>query len=102
MKDIEKVLKLAQKLLYCPVCKRKFKLQEIKLYGWLNNTYFLKIYCNNDHEPITMGVVLGQEPVNKNLLNIFNQGITKKVDQRLQMRKALDHFDGDFEKLWKK
>ncbi len=104
MNNFEDIIKIAQQFLCCPICKRRYNFDEIKLRGWLDNIYFLQVDCDNNHKPISISVAISSEPINKNIINVFKkQTIVKKSkDNNNLMVKDLKDFNGDFESLWKK
>lgn len=98
MNNILNIIREAQKILYCPVCKRRYSLSEIKLKGFLGNIYILQTKCGVNHSPATMTIIihnLGDEMPNK----ITSQQIQAQDIKKLT--KALENFDGDFKNLWK-
>lgn len=52
MRPIYEILKQAQKTLTCPVCKRHYRLDEIKIKGALDNIYIFQTVCKNHHIPV--------------------------------------------------
>lgn len=99
MNNLLNILKGAQKVLFCPVCKRKYELGEIKLRGFFDNIYILQTSCTNNHGPIIMTVIVHNYREKKTLRSqqkyISNQDIN-------ELKNTLDNFNGDFKNLWKK
>lgn len=91
------LLKKAQKMLLCPVCKRRFGLQEIKLRDSFNNIYIFQTICRN-HQPAVVTIFIADYKQNREQKNITPLG----ADEIMDFYQALDKFDGDFIKLWKK
>lgn len=97
MRDFEKILHQAQKILSCPICHRKYKLSEIILRGFFENIYLLNIICNKKHSPISMTVVI--QSVHK---KAFQQDAVIGQENIKNYQEQLNQFDGDFIKLWNK
>lgn len=95
MNQFKEIIKAAQQMLSCPVCKKKFNLNEIKIRGWFDNTYFLAANCANKHKRVNISIVINIKSKNTNTSKI-NKDNWQKITQ------TIDQFDGDFEKLWKK
>lgn len=111
MRELMEILKLAQKVLSCPICHRRYQLKEIELKGLLGNICVLQVNCFNHQYPVMMSVVINQQPVssksirNKNNSdNNYSKETARKIDSQEinQLNNQLESFDGDFEKLWKK
>ena len=108
MDNFKHIIKMAQKFLYCPICKRKYNIEEIKLKGWFENIYFLQVDCRNNHKPISISIVMSNKPINKNIVkafenfNLSHKKQSEKINYSQLISKEINNFDGDFEKLWKK
>jgi len=104
MDRFQKIIKIAQKFLYCPKCKRKYDISEIKLRGWFDDIFILQTQCANGHKPIIMNVIISTKPIDKDIINIVNKKTdAKKIENKNKLfAQAIDNFNGDFESLWKK
>ncbi len=108
MDRFQHIIKMAQKLLSCPICKRKYNIEEIKLKGWFENIYFLQANCFNNHKPVSIFVVISNKPINQDIVKAFesyNKNYTSNINKHTfsqLLTKEINNFDGDFEKLWKK
>lgn len=110
MKKLKKILEHVQKILSCPICHKHYLLDEIEIIGLLDGIYLLQVKCNNKHQPITMTVVISEEPVDEHTIqslttytkrNKLNKLSIKPIEIK-KLTQILETFDGDFEKLWKK
>lgn len=93
----EDLLKKAQKILLCPVCKRRFGLEEIKLRDTFNNVYIFQTICHK-HQPSVITIFIADYKQDKQPKNIN----PLSADEIIDLYQALNKFDGDFIKLWKK
>lgn len=97
MNNLITIIKEAQKVLFCPECKRRYNLGEIKLKGFFDNIYILQTSCANNHNPIIMTIIVHNHKEKRTLQSpqkyIGNQDI-------IQLNNALDNFNGDFKSLW--
>jgi len=93
----EDLLKKAQKILLCPVCKRRFGLEEIKLRDAFDNFYIFQTICHK-HQPSVVTIFIADYKRNGKQKNITPLSADEIIDLYL----ALDKFNGDFIKLWKK
>lgn len=116
MKNIFSIIREAQKILYCPVCKRRYDLSEIKLKGFLDNIYILQTQCAVGHQPIIMTIIVHNQQekhenpaIDINIDKFLNSETNKQSVKNspaitdnniILLNKALDDFDGDFKKLW--
>lgn len=99
--DLLKLLKQIQKNAICPICKRHFNLEEIKIKYILDELAVINISCHKNHEMIQMVHIVmingkkkdNQSSQKNNFISIKN----KKI-----INKQIEEFDGDFIKLWKK
>jgi hypothetical protein len=101
MKPLNEILKKAQKILFCPMCRQGFKLEEIKLQGSLSNYYIFQTICHNHRSPV-MTVFITDYQKNINLNN--DSGFDHPLEQNevLDLYQSLEKFNGDFISLWKK
>lgn len=103
MNGIEYVLLEAQRSLHCTVCGRHYSIDEIKLRGFLDNTYILQTICDNGHLPlvtISLFSVKGKSKFSPHYKPIVQERII--ADDVLDAQKQINEFDGNFEKLFKK
>ncbi|EKD57056.1 MAG: hypothetical protein ACD_58C00010G0002 [uncultured bacterium] len=96
MRELDEIIKQAQKILSCPICHRKYQIPEIKLKGFWGNIFFLGVNCQNGHELTNMNVVISQNSTKSKMHNQFNNNDIK------ELAKVLSDFNGDFENIWKK
>lgn len=87
------ILKRVQQNLSCPVCKRQFKLEELKVKGVLDRNYLIQASCYDNHSPalvlfIASGVKKGDQIVS--------------TDDVIDLHKTLKDFTGDFKSAFHK
>lgn len=91
MPNMHEIIAQIQRDLYCPVCGRSFEIGEIRLKGLLDHTLIVQTICAQGHMTLFM-------------TTIKNDSVKKKTfntDDILDLHKALDKFDGDFQTIWK-
>jgi len=77
------------------VCKRTFSLKEIKVKGFLENTYIFQTICSNHTNPVATVYITQFEKRKLTTLNKIESSISK--EDILAMSNALKDFDGDFD-----
>ncbi len=87
------ILHVAQRLLWCPICQRQFDRRQIILRGVIRNIYFVQTNCDRDHIPVSALMAIERAP-NSLASSQTNETITQ--DEALDLRLALDTFDGNF------
>jgi len=108
--EFKDILIHAKETLACPICKRKYRLSEIKLQAFFADIYILKVSCYNNHAPITINAIITNKPVGDKILKLVSKIVKESDFDRNKLskkditniKKTIDDFDGDFEKLWKK
>lgn len=100
MPPLNKILKKAQKILSCPICKRKFRLDEIKFQGALGSYYIFQTICHNHSTPVMAVFVTDYHKD----VNLNNPDFDYPLEQNevLDLYQNLEKFNGDFISLWKK
>ena len=93
MPNIEKILKQIQKELSCPVCGRKFEINNIKLRGSFGQTVVVQTNCTEGHITLFMTTFDKKTELEKESIS---------ADDVLNLTKRLEDFNGDFETLWTK
>ncbi|MEK7142835.1 MAG: hypothetical protein AAB785_01365 [Patescibacteria group bacterium] len=90
MPNLHEIIQQIQKDLYCPVCGQNYQIGEIKLKGLFDQTIIIQTICRNGHLTLFM--------------TTFSQKIPKttplNTNHVLELHRALEKFDGDFQKLW--
>lgn len=104
MRELSEIYKIAQKILACPICHRKYDLSDIKLVGMWQGIYILQVNCIRNHPSVNMTVVISEESINNKSKLSLSKNTQNKSDliNINKFEQALMSFDGDFEKLWKK
>lgn len=97
------IIKQAQKILACPVCKKHFNKTDIKLRATLDNTFIFQTICNNHKNPVVTVFIATFGNNNQPKLNLNNINFKPITSNDLiEYHKQINNFDGDFIKLWKK
>jgi len=95
--DMSDILQLAQEFLHCPVCGSHFSEESISIRGMFEDKFVIKTYCDSGHNPVNAMFIsaIGQ-------FNTGNHGLSDPLsgDEVLDIKNALDTFDGDFEKVF--
>lgn len=95
MNNLLNILREAQKNLFCPVCKRRYDIAEIKLKGFFDNIYLLQTECANNHQPVNLSIIV---------YNNQSSDLSKKTNINNNFsgfNQQIDNFNGDFESIWK-
>jgi len=91
--QIRQIIKVIQNNISCPICRRKFLIEEIKIKAIMDNVVVFSVQCTNGHPTIqSLHILL----VDKKQSQINNNIVINNI------HKEIDNFDGDFIKLWKK
>lgn len=100
------ILKKAQKILSCPICKRAYNLNEIKLKGMFENIYIFQTLCSNGHAPVITIFIANYNKKNNKKLAIVDEStnVMSSItsDEIKEMHNCLNNFDGDFQKIFSK
>ncbi len=97
------IIKQAQKILACPVCKKHFSENNIKLRASLDNTFIFQTICNNHKNPVVT-VFIATFGNNQSKIKSNNLIDIKPISKNdlIEYHKQINNFDGDFIRLWKK
>lgn len=105
MSRYEDIISQAQKIISCPACGRTYAADEIKLRGFLDNTYILQTICNQGHSPLlTVFIASYQKREGKPLPSEIREFKAERIssDDVIDFHEKLEKFNGDFESLWQK
>lgn len=95
--DMSDILQLAKEFLHCPVCGSHFNEESISIRGMFEDKFVIQTHCNSGHNPVNAMFIsaIGQ-------FGGHNQRYSDPIsgDEILDIKNALDTFDGDFEKLF--
>jgi hypothetical protein len=95
LNNFDKLIKEIQKTLFCPECKKRFNLKNIKLRGFFDETYILETRCENDHESL-LAVFITQKKSKTNKLAPMS------VNDGVKFKKYLKNFNGNFKSVFNK
>jgi len=90
MRNLYQLFEKIKQDLYCPVCRRQYLLDEIKLRGIFTQTLVIQAICVNNHLTVFMTTYQN---------NIVNIPIS--INDILDLHQELKNFNGDFIKKWK-
>jgi len=101
MDIIDQILKQAKNFLICPVCGDQYD-SAIKFRGFIDNTYVFQAYCAKGHQPLAVTYLASLHRLEKPIGAYFHQLSGEKVTAQIvdEARKALDDFDGNWNRLW--
>lgn len=91
MPNLAEIIQQIQKDLNCPICGKKYEIGEIRLKGLFDHTLIVQTVCPNGHVTLFM--------------TSFHPNPEKKIissNDVIDLHNALEHFNGDFQKLWNK
>ena len=102
MNLIDQILQQARNFLVCPVCNRHYAGNEIRLRGFIDNTYIFQAFCAKGHKPLAVTYLASlhklEKPISAYFHNLTGTKITPELLKKAEV--ALESFDGDFSKLW--
>jgi len=93
MPNIQQILKKIQRELSCPVCGRKYEMENIKVRGAFEHILIIQTECSEKH--LTLFMTVFKDQLNRQIKPV-------STDEVLDLYQAITNFNGDFEKLWKK
>ncbi len=87
------ILRRAQQTLTCPVCRRKFKLDELKVRAVLDRQFLIQASCHASHAPaLVLFIASG---------TTTTSGTQVTADDVIDLHRTLKDFDGDFRSAFK-
>jgi len=95
MPNMQELLKQIQRELACPICGRKYELNQIKIRSVFEQVLIVQTTCSDGHLTLLMTIIKEQDKVKKEL----KPGLT--TNEVLDLSNSLNSFKGDFEKEWK-
>ncbi len=90
MPNLHEIIAQIQKELYCPVCGKNYEIGEIHIRGLFDQTLIIQTVCANGHMTLFMTTLRGKSR--------FKNPVSQ--DDCLDIRNALESFDGDFQSIW--
>ena len=101
---MDQILKQARNHLVCPVCNGQYKLGEIRLRGFIDNTYIFQAFCERGHEPMFVTYLASLHRLEKPISSHFHVLSGNKITQKEadEAKDLFSSFDGDFQKAFKK
>lgn len=91
---MNELLARVQRELTCPVCKRSFDIDEIRVRGAIDNHVLVQASCQRNHHPSLVLYVAGNHDHQGN-----DNGMTS--DDVLDLHQQLKQFNGDFRTMFK-
>lgn len=104
--SINIMIKRAQRNLICPLCKKHYLPEEIKLRGFFDELFIFQTKCQKFHPPVVSIFITAysnQTTINarpKQYYHEHEEIIPSRIIQNIH--RQIEEFDGDFLKLWKK
>lgn len=97
---IEKIISQASQYLVCPVCSSHFENSEIKLRGFIDNTYIFQAICAKKHSPLAVTYLASLHKLEKPTA-YFHLLTGKKITPSLKKQAIdlFDNFNGDFTEI---
>lgn len=89
------LLQQVQKELCCPVCKRQFDLDELRVRGVIDHHYLIQASCHRNHHPTLVLHVVGHHEQGSHTTNHITS------DDVLDLHQELKRFNGDFRAMFK-
>lgn len=89
------LLTRVQKELSCPVCKRQFDLDELRIRGVIDHHYLVQASCHRNHHPALVLHVVGHHEQTSAPTNHITS------DDVLDLHQQLKRFNGDFRAMFK-
>lgn len=104
MDIMDQILNQARNHLFCPVCKSGYEVNEIKLRGFIDNTYIFQAFCSKGHEPLVVTYLASLHRLEKPISAYFHtlSGIKITPETVKAAEQAIEEFNGNFRELFGK
>lgn len=89
MPNLSEIIRQIQKDLSCPVCGKNYEIGEIRLRGLFDHTLIIQTVCSSGHLTLFMTTI--KENQKKTPIS---------TNDVIDLYKALENFDGNFQKVW--
>ena len=89
------LLQRVQRELNCPVCKRSFEIDEIRVRGAIDHNFLVQATCHRNHHPALVLYIAGHHDQNADDKNRITS------DDVLDLHQQLKQFNGDFRAIFK-
>ena len=90
MPNLHEIIAQIQRDLYCPACGKNYEIGEIRLRGLFDHTLIIQTICSSGHMTLFMTTFRNKTEAKK----------TISTNNVLDLKNALENFDGDFQKVW--
>ena len=97
--DYKDIINQVRSIINCPVCRNRFDIDRIKLFGVVDDKLVMQTFCAKDHPPVNAIIVsnlTGSE------ISISENGEQITADNVMDLKNKLKKFNGNFEKVFKK
>lgn len=98
---IDHIINQARDYLVCPICGSHYLTDEIRLRGFIDNTYIFQALCAKSHEPLAVTYLASlhrlEKPIGTYFHSLSGEKLTK--DEEKQAEEFFNRFDGDFSKI---
>lgn len=90
MPNLREIIQQIQRDLACPVCGKNYEIGEIRLRGLFDHTLIVQTICPLGHVTLFMTTVK----------EVPKRPVVLTANEIIELHKALENFDGDFQKIW--
>jgi hypothetical protein len=101
---MDQILNQARNHLVCPVCKGGYGINEIRLRGFIDNTYIFQAFCSKGHEPVMVTYLASLHRLEKPISAYFHTLSGKKITPETvkEAECEIEAFNGRFKELFTK
>lgn len=92
---MNELLQRVQRELSCPVCKRSFEVDEIRVRGAIDHHFLVQATCHRGHHPTLVLYIAGHHEQEGDAKNRVTS------DDVLDLHQQLKQFNGDFRAIFK-
>jgi len=92
MPNMQEIIKQIQRDFLCPICGKKYEIQNIKVRGAFDQTIIVQTICPDGHNTMFVTTFTGKKMMEKSIT----------ADEILDFSNSLNKFNGEFEKLWQR
>jgi len=99
---IDQILNQARNFLICPVCNNHYSDSQLKLRGFIDNTYIFQAFCANGHDPLVATYLASLQRLEKPIGAYFHPIMGEKISLKTvsEAEREINQFNGDFNNLW--
>lgn len=94
LNEIKNIIKQIWQSVSCPVCKRNYKVSEIKLLAYFQQTYMIQTACENGHDLVMTIYIIKSGREKKLKKSIITE------DEIKSFKNKLSKFNGNFKEIF--